>query len=376
MNLKKKIVENWLIYIIVLIFVVFTIEYWKNMQQVLDYILTLLAPFIMGGCVAFVVNLPMKYIENKFFVNHQTRKLRRGGRIFSLLLTILLIFSIVALVLFIILPELFETGGGILSTITEFTKNQEKVLKDLWKQYPKWQGLLQQIDIDWRLIMERTWEFARTGVGGLVNSIIGMLESIFFQMINFLIGSVFAIYLLYSKELLESQVKQLFYYCLKKERVDRILYILSVTNETFSSFLTGQCVEACILGVMFFVSMLLMGLPYPLLIAIVIAVTALVPVFGSFVGLGVGIFLILATKPVDALVFIVLFFILQQLEENLVYPHVVGSSIGLPSIWVMVAVTLGGSLMGVVGMLLFLPLTSVIYRLLKEKIKNGTQPWD
>ena len=373
MNLKKKISENWLTYIIVLAFAVFTIEYWDKMCQIVDYLLTLLSPFIMGGCIAFVINLPMKFIENKLFVNRHTGKRRKGGRTFSILLTIFFLIGIIATALFIIIPELFSTTGELVSTITLFSKKQEKILTDLWKQYPQWQGFIERIDIDWKVILEKIWEFLKSGVGGIVDSTIGVIGSIIFQVTNFLIGSVFAIYLLYSKEVIASQGKQILYGCMKRERVERILYVLSITHESFSNFISGQCIEALILGFMFFSTMLIIGLPYPLLIGVIITVTAVVPVFGSFLGLGIGIFLILATKPVDVLVFIVLFFILQQIEENLIYPHVVGNSVGLPSIWVMVAVTLGGSLMGIIGMLLFLPLASVMYRLIKEKIKEKTR---
>lgn len=373
MNLKKKISENWLTYIILLAFSVFLIEYWDNMRQALDYLLTLLSPFIMGGCVAFIINLPMRSIEKRFFVHRHTGQLRKGGRSFSILFTILLLLGIVSLILFMILPELIRTAGELVFSITSFSKKQEAFITELWKKYPQWQGWLEKIDIDWKVLVEKIWEFAKSGVGGVVNSTVHVIGGILFQVTNFMIGSVFAIYLLYSKELLENQGKRLLYSCMKKETVERILYVLSITHKTFSNFLSGQCLESCILGFMFFLSMLVMNLPYPLLIGVVIAVTALVPVFGSFLGLGVGIFLIVATEPVDAVVFIVLFFILQQLEENLIYPHVVGNSVGLPSIWVMVAVTLGGSLMGILGMLIFLPLASVVYRLIKEKVGEKLQ---
>lgn len=370
MNLKKRIAENWLTYVIVLVFTVFVIEYWDKMRSIVDYILTLLSPFIMGSCIAFIINLPMKFIENKFFTSRKTGKLIKGGRVLSILITIALLIGLIVCVLFLILPQLFNTTGELVNTITIFSKKQENFFTGLLRKYPQWQSWIFKIDIDWHLVVEKVWDFARSGVGGILNSTIGMIGGILFQIGNFLIGSVFAIYLLYSKELLAEQGKRILYLCINKKRADRILYILSVTHETFSKFISGQCIEALILGFMFFGTMCIMGLPYPLLIGVIIAVTAVIPVFGSFLGLGIGIFLIVATEPVDALIFIVLFFILQQLEENLIYPHVVGNSIGLPSIWVMVAVTLGASLMGVIGMLLFLPLGSVLYRLIREKVQE------
>ncbi len=373
MNFKNKIAENWLKYIVLLAFAVFCMEYWDTMRKVADYFLTLLAPFIMGGCVAFVMNLPMRFIERMFFVNRKTSKLRRFGRTGSLFTTVLLLLGITAAVLLLIVPQLARTTGELVETITDFSMKQENYLVNLWTKYPEWQGWIEKLQIDWRMVLEHGWEFARNGLGGFLTSTVDVIRSIVFQVTNFCIGTVFAIYLLYSKELLASQAKRLLYSYIKKEKVDRLLYILSLTQETFSGFLTGQCLEACILGCMFFLTMLLLGLPYPLLIGVVIAITALVPIFGSFVGLGVGVFLIVTTRPMDAVVFTILFFILQQLEENLIYPHVVGSSVGLPSIWVMVAVTLGGSLMGIVGMLIFLPIASVLYTLIREQVNERTK---
>lgn len=346
------------------------------MREVLNYFLRLLSPLILGGCIAFVVNLPMKCIENKFFVNHATGKLRKGGRSLSLLITILLLIGIIAMILFMILPELIRTVGELINNITTYSMKQNGFFASLWKKYPQLQEWLGEVEIDWKVVLEKIWEFAKTGVSGVLTSTIDMVGSIVFKIANFCIGCVFAIYLLYSKEILASQGRQVLYSCMKKERVERILYILSLTNETFSHFLSGQCVEACILGFMFFITMSLLSLPYSLLMGVVITVTALVPVFGSFVGLGIGVFLILAISPMDAVIFIVMFFILQQLEENLIYPHVVGNSVGLPSIWVMVAVTLGGSLMGVVGMLIFLPLASVLYSLFRDKVKERNKRRD
>lgn len=376
MKLKKNIAENWLIHMVFLALAVFVIEYWNQVREVIHYFLRLLSPFILGGCIAFVANLPMKCIENKLFVNPATGKRKKGARSLSLIITIFLFLGIIAMILFMILPELIRTVGELINNITRYSMKQNGVFTELWKKYPQLQTWLGEVEIDWKVVLERIWEFAKAGISGVLTSTIDMVGAVVFKIANFCIGCVFAIYLLYNKEILASQGRQVLYSCMKSERVERILYILSLTNETFSNFLSGQCVEACILGFMFFLTMSLLGLPYPLLMGVVIAVTALVPVFGSFVGLALGVLLILAISPMDAVVFVVLFFILQQLEENLIYPHVVGNSVGLPSIWVMVAVTLGGSLMGVVGMLLFLPLASVWYRLFREKVKKRNQRRD
>ena len=189
----------------------------------------------------------------------------------------------------------------------------------------------------------------------------------------FLIGFIFALYILLQKETLNRQIKKLLRAFLPDSAVERVLGVARLTERTFSSFLTGQCVEAVILGTMFFITLTVLRLPYALLIGVLIAFTALIPIFGAFIGMGVGVFLMLMEAPADALIFIITFFVLQQIEGNLIYPHVVGGSVGLPSIWVLAAVSVGGSMMGVVGMLIFIPLCSVFYALLREGVNSRLQ---
>ena len=180
------------------------------------------------------------------------------------------------------------------------------------------------------------------------------------------IAFVFACYILLQKEKLGLQCRKALFALLPKRVAERVISVCSLSHRVFSSFITGQCVEAVILGTMFFVAMSILKMPYALLVGCLIAVTALIPIVGAFIGCGVGAFLILMVSPMQALIFVIMFLILQQVEGNLIYPHVVGSSVGLPSIWVLFAVTVGGSLMGVLGMLLFIPLTSVLYTLFRE----------
>lgn len=204
----------------------------------------------------------------------------------------------------------------------------------------------------------------------MVASTLSAAISIVSGVANFCIGFVFAVYVLLTKETLAKQAGRLLMAYLPESLYENIVKVASLTEKTFSNFLAGQCVEAVILGTMFFLTLTVMRLPYALLIGVLIAFTALIPIFGAFVGCIVGAFLILMVSPVKALVFLVVFQVLQQIEGNLIYPHVVGGSVGLPSIWVLVAVTLGGSAMGVMGMLVFIPLCSVLYTLLKGAVHN------
>ena len=204
----------------------------------------------------------------------------------------------------------------------------------------------------------------------MLSSTVSAAMSIISGVTTFFIGFVFAIYILLQKETLSRQFKKLMRAYLPEAVTDRTLEILHLIYETFSSFFAGQCLEAVILGTMFFIVLSIFQLPYALLIGVLIAFTALIPLFGAFIGCAIGAFLMLMVEPLNALVFLIIFFVLQQLEGNLIYPHVVGNSVGLPSIWVLVAVTIGGSTMGIVGMLVFIPVCSVLYTLLREAVNK------
>ena len=207
------------------------------------------------------------------------------------------------------------------------------------------------------------FDFVRNGMGNILNSTVSVASSIVSGIVNFVMSFIFAIYILLQKERLGRQVKQILYALFKEEFVDQVIEIGRLSELTFSRFLSGQCLEAVILGTMFVIAMSIFRFPYALLVGVLIAFTALIPIFGAFIGCFIGAFLILIVDPVKAFWFVVMFIILQQVEGNLIYPHVVGSSVGLPSLWVLVAVTLGGNLMGIPGMLIFIPALSVLYTL-------------
>ena len=211
--------------------------------------------------------------------------------------------------------------------------------------------------------------FIKSG-GNMLNSTIGIVSTIFSTTLNLIIGFIFAIYVLLQKEKLGKQGTKILFAIMPTKIAENILGVLKLSYKVFTSFVTGQCLEACILGVIFFVVLSIFRMPYALLIGVLIAFTALIPIVGAFIGCFISAFLILMVSPIKALVFIILFLVIQQIEGNLIYPNVVGNSVGLPSIWVLVAVTLGGNLFGVAGMLLFIPLSSVCYTLFKEWVNK------
>ena len=217
---------------------------------------------------------------------------------------------------------------------------------------------------------EKVLAFLSGGIGSLLGSTFSMATVVIGKLFNWMIAIVFACYLLTGKERIAAQGKSVLKAYLPEKWNERVLFVLRLTSKTFASFITGQCLEAMILGCMFLVTMSIGGFPYALVISVLIGFTAIIPYVGAFMGWFVGVLMILTISPIKALLFIILFFVLQQIEENLVYPRVVGKSVGLPAIWVLMAITLGGSLMGVMGMLVFIPLVSVGYSLLKMDVRK------
>ena len=276
--------------------------------------------------------------------------------------------GIIAVVMFVVIPQLGQTLVSLGRNIRRFIPQAMIWLEDLFENNQEILALISEMDMSWDKMINSVLEFFKSGVGNVFDSTISVATSIVGSVTTFVIAFVFACYILLQKEKLHVQMKKILFAYLPERRVENILGVCSLTYKTFSNFLTGQCVEALILGTMFFVVMGIIRLPYALLVGVLIAFTALIPIFGAFIGCAVGAFLILMVDPWKAVIFVILFLVLQQIEGNLIYPKVVGNSVGLPSIWVLAAVSIGGSLMGVVGMLVFIPLVSVIYTLLRGDV--------
>ena len=328
-------------------------------------------PFLVGGAIAFVLNVPMSFLERNLFGNEKVqskKQLKRISRPFSLVLTIVGVLGIIAVVMFVVIPQLGQTLSVSDGIFGVSIPQAMLWLEDLFENNQEILALISEMDMSWDKMINSVLEFFKSGVGNVFDSTISVATSIVGSVTTFVIAFVFACYILLQKEKLHVQMKKILFAYLPERRVENILGVCSLTYKTFSNFLTGQCVEALILGTMFFVVMGIIRLPYALLVGVLIAFTALIPIFGAFIGCAVGAFLILMVDPWKAVIFVILFLVLQQIEGNLIYPKVVGNSVGLPSIWVLAAVSIGGSLMGVVGMLVFIPLVSVIYTLLRGDV--------
>ena len=337
--------------------------------DVIRFIIHVIFPFLLGGAIAFVLNVPMNFIQRHLFKPERIegkKYLQKLARPVSMLLVLFGVIGVIALVMLVLVPQLGETFINLGRNIQRFIPKLQVWAAGVFHDNPDMIVWINDLKFDWNKIMDTGINFFTQGAGNVLNSTITAARSIVSGLTTFFIAFVFSIYILLQKEKLTRQCKRVMYAFMKKSRAEAALEVLALTNKTFSSFLTGQCVEALILGSMFVVAMTILNLPYALLVGIVIAVTALIPIFGAFIGCVIGAFLIFMVNPLQALGFIVLFLVLQQIEGNLIYPHVVGGSVGLPSIWVLAAVSIGGSLMGIVGMLIFIPIVSVVYALFRE----------
>jgi len=333
----------------------------------LGWVLGVLAPFLAGGAIAFVLNVPMRAIEARLPAGKRWRALRRPS---ALLLTLAAVAGVLTLVACVVTPGVGDAVRSIAGQLPEASRRIQEQLAELEALLPQFQSLAETVNIDWQALSEKAMALLQSWGKGLVSSGGGLIGGVVSGVSTFVIGLIFSFYVLLQKERLGRQGRQALYALFPERWADRALSVLRLSNRTFSSFLSGQCVEAVILGSLFAVSMTVLRMPYALLVGVLIAVTALIPVVGAFIGCIVGALLIAVTNPWQALGFIVLFLVLQQIEGNLIYPHVVGNSVGLPSIWVLAAVTLGGKLMGVAGMLFFIPLCSVLYALFRDFVKE------
>ena len=347
---------------------------------VLKTIWDIIFPFVLGGAIAFLTNVPMSFLEKKIFENVKKKNkiVRKLKRPISLILTIVLVVGVIALVMFGVIPQLTRTMGTLVTSINDFIPQMQSWIGEFFHNNQEIMNLVDQIEFDPDQAIKWGISLLGNGAGNMMNTTMSAVGSIVSGVATFFIAFSFACYILFQKEKLHIQIRKVFFAFLPRQKADTFLKVCSLTYRTFANFIAGQCLEAVILGSMFVVTLSILRMPYALLIGILIAFTALIPIFGAFIGCAVGSFLIFMVNPQQAILFVIVFLVLQQIEGNLIYPHVVGESVGLPSIWVlaavtiggnlMAAVTIGGNLMGIAGMLVFIPLTSVLYTLFREYV--------
>ena len=366
MEINKKAFRNLFLGVGACIVLYWMLHEEERVSAIWKTITGIRAPFVLGAGLAFIFNVPMRSFEGMFsWVKNLSLR-----RVIALLLTLIAFALVLALVFWLLIPQVAATVQSLIPQMVDFFQNAQTWVFDFLENNPQLWELVQNNsnfqNFDWGKLIEKAMSVVSSSLTTIANGAFSAIGSIFGAVVNTVIGIVFAVYCLFRKEILARQGRRLLYALLPEKISDEAVRIFRLTNSTFSNFLSGQCIEVLILGCMFAISMAIFRMPYIPLVSVLVAVTAFIPVVGAFVGCIFGAFFILVDNPLQAVWFIVMFLVLQQIEGNLIYPKVVGDSIGLPGMWVLVAVTVGGELFGVAGMFLMIPLVSVVYTLLRE----------
>ena len=366
MEINKKAFRNLFLGVGACIVLYWMLHEEERVSAIWKTVTGILAPFVLGAGLAFILNVPMRSFEGMFsWVKNLSLR-----RVIALLLTLIAFALVLALVFWLLIPQVAATVQSLIPQMVDFFQNAQTWVFDFLENNLQLWELVQNNsnfqNFDWGKLIEKAMSVVSSSLTTIANGAFSAIGSIFGAVVNAVIGIVFAVYCLFRKEILARQGRRLLYALLPEKIGDEAVRIFRLTNSTFSNFLSGQCIEVLILGCMFAVSMAIFRMPYIPLVSVLVAVTAFIPVVGAFVGCIFGAFFILVDNPLQAVWFIVMFLVLQQIEGNLIYPKVVGDSIGLPGMWVLVAVSVGGELFGVAGMFLMIPLVSVVYTLLRE----------
>lgn len=347
------------------------LNHYEMIFKSISKLISVIMPFILGFIIAFILNVLMIRVEkvlNKFFT---TNKFQIIKRIASIILSILILLGVLLLVVKLVIPEISNAIKLIAASLPEVFETLEKWSKGDSGISLQLKSFFDTVDV--QSLTSEFSEFAKIGFTGVLGSTVDILSMFVNGIFNIIVGFVFAIYILMSKETLKRQTRKLLSTCLPPKITNKIIEIATISRTTFTNFIIGQTIEAIILGSLCALGMKIFGFPYAPMVGTLVGITAFIPIIGAFIGGGIGAFMIMTVDPMQALLFIIYLVILQQIEGDLIYPRVVGSSVGLPSIWVLVAVTVGGGLWGIVGVLFSVPTLSVIYLLLKEYINNRSK---
>ena len=373
MQIDKKNMRNLLLCVLSGIILYWGLTETERALKLIADAWGLIAPFVAGAVIAFIFNVPMRAVENEFsFVRNEGLR-----RTLAIVVTLLLFALIVAFVFLLLIPQITLTVESIVDRLPDFVKREVTNMMNFLDENPEVKAWVMQYTdleaIEWPILIQKIVGFVGERISTFFGGAFSAIGSVTTAIVNTLLSVIFAFYALARKEILARQGRRIVYSLVSEKTADWIIRVMRLSNKTFSNFISGQCLEAVILGAMFAVAMAILKLPYVALVSVIIAVTALVPLVGAFVGCFLGCLFILVDSPMQALYFLALFLVLQQIEGNLIYPKVVGTSIGLPGMWVLVAVSIGSELMGIKGMLVMIPLASVLYALLREFTNDRIQ---
>lgn len=343
----------------------------------LEAINTIIFPFILGACIAFILNIPMTILEKKLFLKtrkknkkHPTKNQIKKSRVLSLALSFVLVLGMIALVILVVIPELINIVNMFIEKIPQIYEQVQNVIKTIIDRYPVINEQIANISFDFTNLDESVMKTFQSIVGNVLLSSFEIIMGVVNGTVNLVVATIFAIYVLLQKENLSNQIKKILFAYLPEERATKIIEVAKISNEAFNNFITGQFTEALILGTLCCMGMLILQIPYAFTIGIIIAFTALIPVVGAFIGAGIAVILILPTSIIKAGIFIIFLIILQQIEANIIYPRVVGNSVGLPGVWVLVAITIGSGVMGILGILISVPVASILYTLTRKTVNT------
>ena len=353
------------------------IHYWSSLTGLIGVLFSAASALIIGCVIAYVLNILMSFYEKHYFPKNQSKAVEKSKRVVCMLAAMLTLVAVVVLIIGLVLPELAACIRLLIAEIPEAIDSAVAWLEEtgLLATVMTEDAVASLMSINWQEKMTELISVLAAGVGGVAQVAVDAVSATVSGVAQFVIGLIFAIYLLVGKETLGGQVNRLMEHYLKPAWNEKIRYVVGIFDNSFHKFIVGQCIEAVVLGVLCIIGMTILRLPYAMMIGTLIGFTALIPVAGAYIGAGVGAFMILTVLPVQALIFLVFVVILQQLEGNLIYPKVVGSSIGLPGVWVLAAVTVGGGIMGITGMLLGVPTVAAVYQLIRNDLnkEKGTK---
>ena len=336
----------------------------------LSVVLGALKPLVMGLMIAYIFNIIMNFFEKHYFPKSSSKLVTKSRRPVCLAASFAITIAVIILIMYIVVPEIASAFGVLYDEIPPaFTKSKDFILGKL-KEYPEIQEQISTVEFDWANIAEKASKLLTSGVAGILSSAVGIIGGLTSAVTNLVLGLIFAVYLLLRKDKLikdSSRLRRLWFSDDTNRKLGRVL---KTANETFQSFFIGQFVEAIILGTLCFIGMKVLKLPYAAMSGTLVGVTAFIPIVGAFLGAGISAFIILTESPMQALIFVIFLLILQQFEGNIIYPKVVGGTVGLPSIWTLAAVTVGGGLFGVLGMILGVPLAATLYKLAFVKLEE------
>lgn len=362
MNLsRKKLIQYGIIIVLVLFILIYPVEIYNIFLNILGVAM----PLILGAVLAYVLNILCVKLEKYFFPNTKIKILQKSRRALVILTTLVIVTLVMVGVFRLVLPQFFNALADFFKNIPSFFEGLSALLEKV-NHNSVISDQLESMNIDWSSVQSKVMKYLTSGMGGVFGSTFKVLTGITKGFVNFILALTFAIYILATKEKLSCQVKKLAHAYMKNEHIKKVKYVVDIADDMFSHFIAGQVTEAIILGSLCSIGMLIFRFPYALSVGAFVSITALIPILGAWLGGIVGFLLIAVKSPIEAVFFIIFLLVLQQFESNVIYPRVVGTSIGLPGIWVLASITVGGGLGGIVGMLLGVPVAATIYQLLKN----------